>query len=109
MKERIRRACIAFLLTLILLGGSIALLLAYDRMDREMNGIPQAKAGELVIGSRCTDFDLYWTHGICDTVREVFKWIGGVPYAWFETLFFCAKSGANALHQAAFDGIFDFS
>ena len=102
MTEKIRRAATAFFLTLILLGSGIALTLAYDRMEREINGIPEAGAGELAIGSRNFPFDLHSTREAVESIRGMLKWVGGIPYAWFETLFFCADTAADTLRQAIF-------
>lgn len=109
MKEKWKCATAAFLLTLILLGSGISILLAYDRMDREMYGIAQARSGEIVIGSHSAAFDLSESRAVCECIRELIGWVGGIPFAWFETLFYCADSAANSLHQAAFAGEFDFS
>lgn len=91
MKESLRRSLIAFLLTLLLLATGTAALLAYDRMDREIGGIPDTDPGELAVGSRIFDFDLTAADGYVDTFRDGLKWIGGVPQAFFEVLFWASE------------------
>lgn len=96
------RAGVAFILTAVILGTGIAGLLAYDRMDREISGIPKAESREVVIGNHVQKFDLAAAGAQIETVRAILQWVGGLPYAFFEVLFQGAEWVAEGMQSVFF-------
>ena len=79
MKEGLRRFFTAFCLTVLLALTAAGGLVAYDRMERTLNGAPQVSENELLLGSRVYPFDLEPAVGLLSRFSEAARYAGGLP------------------------------
>lgn len=85
MNRGTRRFFMAFLLTMLIALTAAGGLVAYDRMERTVNGAPEAEIGRLVLGSRSYPFDMRQADHIIVTFRRAANHIGG-PFLVFSEL-----------------------
>lgn len=102
MNESLRRFAFAFILTLLILTTAIAGLLAFDRMDREIGGIPRVEENEMMLGRYTFAFDLSGFDTAVENVRTGLQWIGGIPYALFEVVIQGSKWVSDTLFAQIF-------